>query len=53
MTKTSSEMKTLTKIYQQNLDCRMEFMEIGISEHGTFFSDSIKNRVITTMKDGF
>ena len=40
-------MKILTKIYQQNLDCRMESIEIGISEHG------IKNKVIATTKDGF
>ena len=36
-TKTSSEMRTLTKIYKKDLDCRMELIEIGISEHGTFF----------------
>ena len=27
-------MKILTKIYQQNLDCRTELIEIDISEHG-------------------
>ena len=43
-------MRILTKIYQQNLDCRTESIEIGISEHETFSSDSIENRVITTMK---
>ena len=31
----------------------MESIEIGISEHGTFSSDSIEDRVITTMKGGF
>ena len=46
-------MKILTMIYQQNLDCRMESMEIGISERGTFSSDSIENNVIITMKGGF
>ena len=40
-------------IYQQNLDCRTESMEIGISERGTFSSDSIENNVIITMKGGF
>ena len=43
-------MRILTKIYQQNLDFRTESIEIGISEHETFSSDSIENRVITTMK---
>ena len=43
-------MKILTKIYQENLDCRTESIEIGISEHGTFSSGSIKNKVMTTMK---
>ena len=28
-------------------------MKIGISEHGTFSSDSIENKVIATMKGGF
>ena len=45
--------KILTKIYQQNLDCRTELIEIGISEHGRFSSDSIENKVITNMKGGF
>ena len=49
----SSEMKILTKIYQQNFDCWTESIEIGISEHGTFSSNSIENKVITTMKGGF
>ena len=46
-------MKILTKIYQQNFDCRTESIEIGISGHGTFSSNSIENKVITTMKGGF
>ena len=47
-------MKSLTKIYQQNLDCRTESIEIGIFEHGTFLSDSVeKQKEITTMKGGF
>ena len=46
-------MKILTKIYQQNLNCWMKSMEIGISEHETFSSDSIENKVITTMKVDF
>ena len=46
-------MKILTKIYQQNLDCRTELIEICNSEHGTFPSDSIENKVIATMKGGF
>ena len=46
-------MKILTKIYQQNFDCRTESIEIGIFEHGTFSSNSIENKVITTMKGGF
>ena len=46
-------MKILTMIYQQNLDCWTELIEIGISEHGTFSSDSIENKVIATMKGGF
>ena len=40
-------MKILTKIYQQNLGCRKESIEIGISEHGTY------SFVIATMKGGF
>ena len=28
-------MKILIKIYQYNLDCWAELIEIGISEHGT------------------
>ena len=35
--------KILTKIYQQKLECRTESTEISISEHGTFYSDSIEN----------
>ena len=46
-------MKILAKIYQQNLECRMESIEIGISEHRTLFSGSIEKKVITTMKGGF
>ena len=46
-------MKILIKIYQYNLDCWAESIEIGISEHGTLSSDSIKNKVITTKKSGF
>ena len=46
-------MKILRNIYQQNLDCWTESTEIGISEHGTFSSESIKKKVITTKKDGF
>ena len=45
-------MKILTKIYQQNLDCRTESIEIGIYEHGTLSSDSMKQKVITTKKSG-
>ena len=41
-TKKRSEMKILTKIYQQNLDRRTESIEIGICEHGTLSSDSMK-----------
>ena len=46
-------MKILTMIYQQKLDCRTESIEIGIPEHGTFSSDCIENKVITTIKGGF
>ena len=46
-------MKILIKIYQYNLDCWAESIEIGISEHGTLSSDSIKNKVITTKKSVF
>ena len=47
-------MKILTKIYQQNLDCWTESIETGISEHGTFLTYSIENKVvITIMKGGF
>ena len=46
-------MKILIKIYQYNLDCWAELIEIGISEHGTLSSDSIKNKVITTKKSIF
>ena len=44
MTKKSSEVKILTKIYQHNLNCRTESTEIGISEHGTLSSDSIEKK---------
>ena len=43
-------MKILAKIYQQNLDCRTESIEIGISEHRTLSSGSIEKKLITTMK---
>ena len=43
-------MKILINIYQQNLDCRTESIEIGISEHEFFSSDSIKKKVIATKK---
>ena len=46
-------MKILAKIYQQNLDCRTESIEIGISEHRTLSSGSIEKKVITTMKGEF
>ena len=46
-------MKILTKIYQQNFEFWTELIEICISEHGTFSSDSVKNKVIATMKGGF
>ena len=46
-------MKILAKIYQQNLDCWMESIEIGISQHRTLSSGSIGRQVITTMKGGF
>ena len=46
-------MKILTEIYQQNLDFRMELIEIYVSEHGIFSSDFIGNKVITTIKGGF
>ena len=45
-------MKILTKIYQQNFDCRTESIEVGISEHGIFSSNSIGNKLIITMKGG-
>ena len=50
MTKKSSEMKILTEIHQQNLDCRTESIEIGIAEHETLSSDSIEKKVINTKK---
>ena len=43
-------MKILTKIYQQNLDCLTELKKTGISEHGPFSSNSVKNKLITTIK---
>ena len=46
-------MKTLTKIYQWNVDCRTEWIEIGISEYEGLTSDSIEKKVITTKKSGF
>ena len=46
-------MKTLTKIYQWTVDCRTEWIEIGISEHEALTSDSIEKKVITTKKSGF
>ena len=46
-------MKDLTKIYLQNFDCRTESIEIGISEQGTFSSNFMENKVITTKKGGF
>ena len=46
-------MKILTEIYQQNLDFLTELIEIYVSEHGIFSSDSIGNKVITTIKGGF
>ena len=46
-------MKILTKVYQENLDCRTESWEIGISEHETLSSDSIEEKVITTKNSGF
>ena len=46
-------MKILAKIHQQNLDCRTESIEIGISEHRTLSSGSIEKTVIATMKGGF
>ena len=46
-------MKILTKICQQNLDCRTELIEIGISKHGTLSSDSIEKKLITNKKEGF
>ena len=46
-------MKTLTKIYQWNVDCRTEWIEIGISEHEALTSDSIEKKVIATKKCGF
>ena len=50
----SSEVKILTKIYQQNLNCQKESKEIiGISEHGLFSSDSIEKEVIKIEKSGF
>ena len=46
-------MKILIKIYQQNLNCWMKLIEIGISEYGLFSSDSIEKNLITTTKGGF
>ena len=40
-------------MYQENLNYRTELIEIGISEHETLTSDSIKKEVITTKKSGF
>ena len=46
-------MKILLKICQENLNCRTEPTGIGISEYGTFSSDYIENKVVTTIKGGF
>ena len=46
-------MKILTKIYQQNLGYRTELIKICISEHRTFSSGYIENKVITIVEDGF
>ena len=46
-------MKILMKIYQQNVACPTEFIEIGISEHGTLSSNFIEKKVITTKKSRF
>ena len=51
--KISSEMKLLSQTYQENLNCWTKQIEICIFEYGTFSSDSIENKVITTMKGGF
>ena len=45
-------MKILTNICQQNLDCWTESIEICISEHETFSSDSIENKANTIIKGG-
>ena len=39
-------MKTLTKIYQNSLNCWTESTESGISEHETFSSDTIERKVV-------
>ena len=41
------------KIYQQKLNCRTESIGIVISEHETFSSDSLENKVTTTVEGGF
>lgn len=46
-------MKILTQIHQQNLDCWMELIKIGISKHRRFSSDSILIKLITTIRGGF
>ena len=46
-------MKILTKIYQQNLGYRTELIKICISEHRTFSSGYIENKVLTTVEGGF
>ena len=43
-TKKTSEMKILTKVYQQNLDFWTVSIEIDISEHGTFYFDSVEKK---------
>ena len=45
--------KNSDKNISRNFDCRTESTEIGICHHGIFSSDSIENKVITTMKGGF
>ena len=46
-------MKILTQIHQQNLDCWMELIKIGISTHRRFSSDSIEIKLTTTIRGGF
>ena len=51
--KISSKMKLLPKIYQENLNCRTESIGTGISEYGTFSSDSFEKKIIATIEGGF